>query len=121
MPLYISFLVLAGAILDIKVVALYIIVIIIYILVRIFGKFIGTMVMGKMVSLSAQLRPYLGLAILAQGGLSVVLALNIYLETGGIVKEIVPNLLLMAILLNQIIGYIGMKIVLNLFSNVKRH
>ena len=118
-PLFVIFFVLSGAELELDVFADLAIVIIglIYILARSFGKYSGAFISAKAVKCDDKIVKYLGVTLLPQAG--VALGMAIKAETLGPEGHIVANITLFAVLVYELIGPMLTKIALTKAGDIK--
>ncbi len=104
-PLYILFFVISGAELELAVFKDYIIVIIglVYIASRSFGKYYGARISSKAVKCNENIVKYLGITLLPQAGVALGMAMKSSEELGtpGI---IIANITLFSVLIYELIG-----------------
>ncbi|MGA1825280.1 MAG: cation:proton antiporter [bacterium] len=108
LPIFISFFTLAGAELDIKVLALNWAGALVYIISRGFGKISGVYTGGIIARVDKKIKKYLGFAMLPQAGVAIALVL----QTSVIFPQIaslITALVLGSVAINEIIGPIGSK------------
>ena len=110
-PLFIIFFVLSGAELELSVFADIAIVVIglIYILSRSFGKYFGAFGSAKSVKCEPTIVKYLGITLLPQAGVALGMAMKAK-ETLGAEGAIVANITLFAVLIYELIGPLLTKI-----------
>ena len=103
-PLFILFFVLSGAELELSVFTDVAIVIvgIVYIASRSFGKYFGAFVSSKSVKCDKNIVRYLGITLFPQAG--VALGMAIKAQTLGADGAIVANITLFAVLIYEIVG-----------------
>lgn len=107
LPIFVIFLTMAGAHLDVSIVATVGLIGIAYVLARFIGKFLGAFICSHFTSLSAKVRKNLGLGLVPQAGVAIGLAtiaeksltgsagrITGVILTGVVVFEIVGPLLL---------------------------
>ena len=104
-PIFILFFVLSGAELDLSVVADLIIVLIglVYIVSRCFGKYFGAKISATMVKSEPNIRKYLGITLFPQAGVALGMAIKAGALSGGI-GLIVANLTLFSVLIYELVG-----------------
>ncbi|MFV0255454.1 MAG: cation:proton antiporter [Erysipelotrichaceae bacterium] len=117
-PLFLSFFVLSGAELDIKVLASIGVVGIIYIIARTSGKIVGAYLGAKIMNAEPKIRKYLGFTLLPQAGVAIGLTL--------IAQDIVPEyaqtiraVVLCGTLIYEIIGPTVSKLALQAAGEIK--
>ena len=106
-PLYILFFVLSGAELELSVFADYIIVIIgiVYILSRSFGKYYGASISSRMAKSDRNIVKYLGITLLPQAGVALGMAIKVKEDPSlGTAGAIVTNITLFSVLVYELIG-----------------
>ena len=110
-PLFIIFFVLSGAELELSVFADIAIVVIglIYILSRSFGKYFGAFGSAKAVKCEPTIVKYLGITLLPQAGVALGMAIKAK-ESLGAEGAIVANITLFAVLIYELIGPLLTKI-----------
>ena len=103
-PLLILFFVISGAELELSVFTDIIIVLIglVYIVVRSFGKYFGAFLSAKSVKCDNNVVKYLGITLFPQAG--VALGMAIKAETLGDVGSIVANITLFSVLIYELVG-----------------
>lgn len=103
-PLFILFFVISGAELELSIFKDSIIVLIgvVYIIVRSFGKYIGAFASAKAVKCEESIVKYLGVTLLPQAG--VALGMAIKAEQIGSEGAIVANITLFSVLIYELIG-----------------
>lgn len=118
-PLFILFFVISGAELELSVFKDYIIVIIglTYILVRSFGKYIGSYLSAKAVKCDPNVTKYLGVTLLPQAG--VALGMAIKAEQLGPKGAVVANITLFSVLIYELVGPYLTKIALLKAGDIK--
>jgi hypothetical protein len=109
MPIYVTFLVLCGALFKPLLLGELILPLIIYVLVRAVGKAGGIFVTAKAMNLEPGTEK-LGLGLMSQAGLAVVLAVNIYFEVDVTLGLKLVALTTAGIIINQLTGIEGMKL-----------
>ncbi len=103
-PLFILFFVISGAELELSVFKDYIIVIIglVYIASRSFGKYYGARISSKAVKCDENIVKYLGITLLPQAGVALGMAMKaVELGTPGV---IISNITLFSVLVYELIG-----------------
>ena len=112
MPLYILFFVISGAELDFSVFANWIVVLvgIVYIVSRTFGKYIGAYGSAKLAQCNPTIVKYLGVTLFPQAGVAIGMAITAYnvLPDGQIVK----NIVLFGVMIYELVGPMLTKIAL---------
>ena len=117
-PLLILFFVVMGSHFKFEYIALVGMLGVIYIVTRIVGKYLGTYIGGYISGAPSYIRNYLGLGLLAQGGLSLALASSILTDLGGIngyayeVASVVFTVILATTFIFEILGPIAVKHIL---------
>jgi Kef-type K+ transport system membrane component KefB len=108
-PVYVTFLVLCGALFSPAHLPAMAVPILIYVVARVVGKVAGTFIAARVAALG---KGYdrLGLGLLSQAGLTVVLAVNIYLEVDRDLGLDLVALAVAGILINQVLGVFGMQL-----------
>ncbi len=103
-PLFILFFVISGAELQLSIFKdINIILIgIVYILFRCFGKYFGAQISSKMVKCDPNIVKYLGITLFPQAG--VALGMAIKSEELGEVGKVIANITLFAVLIYEIVG-----------------
>lgn len=119
-PVLVLFFVLSGAELDLSVFKNIIVVIIgiIYILTRSFGKYIGARISATMVGSPESVRKYLGITLLPQAGVALGMsgmAVGILGEKGVLVR----NITLFGVLIYELVGPTLTKIALMKAGDIK--
>ncbi len=103
-PLFIIFFVISGAELELSIFRDPVIVLIgiIYILTRCFGKYFGARTSSKAVNCDDNIVKYLGITLFPQAG--VALGMAIKAETLGEIGTVVANITLFSVLIYELIG-----------------
>lgn len=109
MPVYVTFLILCGALFKPTLLGPIILPLFLYIAVRTLGKVSGIFVAAKAMNLENGAEK-LGFGLLSQAGLAVVLAVNIYFAVDVTLGLNLVALTTAGILANQILGIEGMRI-----------
>lgn len=111
-PLFILFFVLSGAELELSVFSEGIVVLIgiVYIATRSFGKYFGASISSKLSHCEPNIQKYLGITLLPQAG--VALGMAIKAKELGDVGNIVANITLFSVLIYELIGPLLTKIAL---------
>ena len=110
-PLFIIFFVISGAELELSVFTDIAIVLIgiIYIVSRSFGKYFGALISAKAVKCDKNIVKYLGITLLPQAGVALGMAIKAEAELGAD-GAIVANITLFAVLIYELIGPLLTKI-----------
>ena len=118
-PLYIIFFVLSGAELKFNVFSSYIIVLVgvVYILSRSFGKYTGALLSAKSVKCNENIVKYLGITLLPQAG--VALGMAIKAEQLGSDGLIISSITLFAVLIYELVGPMLTKMALLKAGDIK--
>ncbi len=118
-PLFILFFVISGAEFDFSVFADYIIVIvgIVYILFRCFGKYYGAYFSSKISKAPVNVRRYLGITLFPQAGVALGMALKALAL--GPVGTIVANITLFSVLIYELVGPFLTKVALTKAGEVQ--
>ena len=119
-PLIVLFFVLSGAELDLSILGYseVIIVGIIYILARSFGKYFGARISAKIAGSSESVKKYLGITLLPQAGVALgmsSLVANSFGESGVIIR----NIVLFGVLIYELIGPTLTKVALIKAGDIK--
>ncbi|MBQ2718241.1 MAG: cation:proton antiporter [Clostridia bacterium] len=112
-PLFVLFFVLSGAELDLSVFTQLSVVIIgiVYIISRSFGKYFGASISAKFTKCDSNICKYLGITLLPQAGVALGMSLTVS-ESFGDVGSIVRNITLFAVLVYELVGPLLTKIAL---------
>lgn len=89
-PFYLLFFVLAGANLEIRLLKVIGLIGIIYIVARMFGKFMGVFLSAQIVGAPRKIRNYLGLGLAPQAGVALGMAMiikNVFPKEGGFIMS----------------------------------
>ena len=118
-PLFILFFVISGAELELSIFKELPVVLIgfVYILVRSFGKYIGSYASSKAVGCDKNIVKYLGITLLPQAG--VALGMAIKAEELGDIGTIVANITLFSVLIYELVGPYLTKIALTKAGEIK--
>lgn len=118
-PLFILFFVISGAELELSIFKELPVVLIgvVYILVRSFGKYIGAYASSKAVGCDKNIVKYLGITLLPQAG--VALGMAIKAEELGDIGTIVANITLFSVLIYELVGPYLTKIALTKAGEIK--
>ena len=118
-PLFVLFFVISGAELELSVFKSPVIILIgvVYILFRSFGKYSGAYVSAKAVKCEPNIVKYLGITLLPQAG--VALGMAIKAEALGEIGKTVANITLFAVLIYEIVGPMLTKISLLKAGEIK--
>ncbi|MBQ2863117.1 MAG: cation:proton antiporter [Clostridia bacterium] len=118
-PIFILFLVISGAELELKVFADYIIVLIgiVYILSRCFGKYFGAFISARAVKCEPNIVKYLGITLWPQAG--VALGMAIKSAALGPMGSMVANITLFSVLVYELVGPLLTKISLTKAGEIK--
>ena len=111
-PLFVLFFTLAGASLDINILFSIGAIGIAYILARGLGKYIGAWVGAKIVNSPKQVRRYLGLALLPQGGISIGLSVIVRQQLPEFASTI-TTIIMFGVLIYEVTGPIFSKIAIS--------
>jgi Kef-type K+ transport system membrane component KefB len=111
-PLFVMFFTLAGASLDINILYSIGVVGIAYILARGIGKYLGAWVGAKMVNSKKQVRRYLGLALLPQGGISIGLSVIVRQQLPEY-AQLITTIIMFGVLIYEVTGPIFAKIAIS--------
>ncbi len=109
-PIYILFFVLSGAELDLSVFTDYIVVIIglVYIVFRCFGKYYGARWSADLSKSDTNVRKYLGITLFPQAGVALGMAIKVMEEfkvpNEASIGTIVVNIVLFSVLIYEIVG-----------------
>lgn len=111
-PIFILFFVISGARLDISKFQEILIVIIglVYILFRSFGKYFGARWSSEFMKCSPTIKKYLGITLLPQAGVALGMALKAV--SMGPVGEVVSNITLFSVLIYELVGPFFTKVAL---------
>ena len=104
-PLYILFFVLSGAELELDVFSnLSVIVVgLIYIFARAFGKWMGASISSKCMKCSPSVQKWLGITLLPQAGVALGMSVTVA-QTLGADGELIRNIVLFGVLIYELIG-----------------
>ena len=118
-PLFILFFVLSGAELDLAVFGSLTVVLvgIVYIISRSFGKYTGAYLSAKAVKCESNIVKYLGVTLLPQAGVALGMAMKA--TTLGEEGYIVSNITLFAVLVYELVGPMLTKIALTKAGDIK--
>ena len=118
-PLFILFFVISGAELELSIFkdAVIVLIGIVYILVRSFGKYLGAFTSAKAVKCESGIVKYLGITLLPQAG--VALGMAIKAETLGSIGTVVANITLFSVLIYELVGPFLTKIALTKAGEIK--
>ena len=102
-PVNILFFVLSGAELDLKIIANTMVLIIglVYIALRSFGKIFGAFISAKATNCSKEIQEHLGLTLLPQAGVALGMALQATALNNG---AVVRNVILFSVLVYELVG-----------------
>ena len=119
-PLFVIFFVLSGAELRLDILGSVAVVIvgIIYILSRSFGKYFGAFWSAKMTKCDPKIQKYLGITLLPQAGVALGMS-AIVLQTMGEQGVLIRNIVLFAVLVYEIFGPVLTKIALTKAGDIK--
>lgn len=117
-PLFIMFFVISGAELDLTVLGDRIIVLIglVYIIVRSFGKYFGAFFSAKAVGCDSSTVKYLGITLLPQAG--VALGMSVTAKELGADGTLIRNIVLFGVLIYELFGPVATKIALTKAGNI---
>lgn len=112
-PLFVVFFVLSGAELDLGVFSSMTVIIIgiVYIIARSFGKYLGASISAKATGCSPQICKYLGITLLPQAGVALGMSVTVAAELGE-EGAIIRNIVLFAVLIYELVGPMLTKIAL---------
>jgi Kef-type K+ transport system membrane component KefB len=118
-PLFILFFVISGAELELSVFTDVMIVVVgvVYIAVRSFGKYFGASISSKAVKCDENIVKYLGITLLPQAG--VALGMAIKAEALGEPGMMVANITLFSVLIYELVGPFLTKIALTKAGEIK--
>ncbi len=119
-PLFVLFFVLSGAELrlDILTSGAVIIIGIVYIISRSFGKYFGAFSSAKLTHCEPNIQKYLGITLLPQAGVALGMS-SIVLQTMGQDGVLIRNIVLFAVLVYEIFGPVLTKIALTKAGDIK--
>lgn len=102
-PVNILFFVLSGAELDLKIIAnpMVLIIGLIYIALRSFGKIFGAFISAKATNCSKEIQEHLGITLLPQAGVALGMALQATALNNG---AVVRNVILFSVLVYELVG-----------------
>ena len=102
-PVNILFFVLSGAELDLKIIAnpMVLIIGLVYIALRSFGKIFGAFISAKATNCSKEIQEHLGITLLPQAGVALVMALQATALNNG---AVVRNVILFSVLVYELVG-----------------
>lgn len=111
-PLFILFFVLSGAELELNVFTDVMIILIgvVYILIRSFGKYFGARISAGMVNCDDNIKKYLGVTLLPQAG--VALGMSVTAMSLGADGQTIRNIVLFGVLIYELVGPMLTKIAL---------
>ncbi len=114
MPIYILFFVLSGAELDLNVFTNGLIVLIgvVYIIFRCFGKYIGAFSSALMTKCNANIVKYLGITLFPQAGVALGMSIIVKEQMGAEMGGLVRNIILFSVLIYELVGPLLTKIAL---------
>ena len=118
-PLFILFFVISGSELELSVFSDIIVVIIgiIYIIFRCFGKYFGARFSSQAVKCDSNIVKYLGITLFPQAGVALGMALKA--ETLGAEGSIVANITLFSVLMYELVGPFLTKVALTKAGEIK--
>ena len=102
-PIYIIFLILAGAIWHLGS-PWAIMLSIIYVALRCAGKILGGFLASGTVPKQSRPSPWLGLGLISQGGIVIAMVMSYYQLSGSIVTDVVVTIVLVSVILNELAG-----------------
>ena len=104
-PLYILFFVLSGAELELDVFSnpSVIVVGLVYIFARAFGKWMGASISSKCMKCSPSVQKWLGITLLPQAGVALGMSVTVA-QTPGADGELIRNIVLFGVLIYELIG-----------------
>ena len=104
-PLYILFFVLSGAELELDVFSNPSVIVIglVYIFARAFGKWMGASISSKCMKCSPSVRKWLGITLLPQAGVALGMSVTVA-QTLGADGELIRNIVLFGVLIYELIG-----------------
>ncbi len=115
-PIFILFFVISGAEFDLTVLTdlLIVLVGVVYILFRCFGKYFGAYYSAKLVNSPASVRKYLGITLFPQAGVALGMAIKATDPIRGLGPEgeIIKNIILFSVLIYELFGPFLTKIAL---------
>jgi len=119
-PLLIIFFVLSGAELELSVFKDWVIVIvgIVYIIGRSFGKYIGAYSSAKVVKCDENIVKYLGVTLWPQAGVALGMAIKAG-HLGGEIGTVIANITLFSVLIYELVGPMLTKIALTKAGDIK--
>ena len=102
-PVNILFFVLSGAELDLKIIAnpMVLIIGLVYIALRSFGKIFGAIISAKATNCSKEIQEHLGITLLPQAGVALGMALQATALNNG---AVVRNVILFSVLVYELVG-----------------
>ena len=102
-PVNILFFVLSGAELDLKIIAnpMVLIIGLVYIALRSFGKIFGSFISAKATNCSKEIQEHLGITLLPQAGVALGMALQATALNNG---AVVRNVILFSVLVYELVG-----------------
>ena len=111
--IFVLFFIISGATIELLVVAEVWPVALLYVVLRMVGKTVGSRIGAEMVGAPETVRNYIGLAQMPQAGVAIGLALTLFHDAAfGYVGVIVLNTVIAATMINEIIGPLLLKYVL---------
>lgn len=120
MPILVLFFVISGATLQFDVFASPAIigVGIVYIIMRSFGKYVGSAASAKLTGCAPNIVKYLGITLLPQAGVSIGMAVTAAAELGA-EGQLIRNIVLFAVLIYELIGPMLTKIALTKAGDIQ--
>ena len=107
-PIFILFFVISGAEFELTVLTdlLIVLVGVVYIVFRCFGKYFGAYASSKMVKSPDSVRKYLGVTLFPQAGVALGMAIKASNESNGLGAEgeIIKNIILFSVLIYELVG-----------------
>ncbi len=121
-PLFLLFFILSGAELDITVFTSGVVVLIgvLYIISRSFGKYIGTFISAKSVKCSPMVCKYLGITLLPQAGVALGMSLTAS-QVLGQAGTLIRNIVLFAVLIYELVGPLLTKMALKAAGEIDKN
>ena len=121
-PFYVIFFVLAGAGLDLALLGsnpLLLLISVVYIIARAAGKIIGVRVGAEMIDADKNIKKYLGIALLPQGGISIGLLVIVYAQLNSLHAEI-STIIMLSILVYETFGPVFAKYAISKAGEIGR-
>lgn len=121
-PFYVIFFVLAGAGLDLAILGsnpLLLLISVVYIIARGAGKILGVRVGAQILNADENIKKYLGIALLPQGGISIGLLVIVYAQLNSLHAEI-STIIMLSILVYETFGPVFAKYAISKAGEIGR-